>query len=155
MKAAMIEVGGVLFVEEAPRSKVRVPAPAVRVIPVAEKRHVEPLDYCLDVWLQWQRRDDTRLGWRAKSALVESDYDDEFAGDPDALYSAMDTSVAEAVEAMMKSLPRHLDWAIRQRCRIATVWRFPSLVFGDVLPEAETALAELLRKNIATRGFFV
>jgi hypothetical protein len=154
--AMNIELNGMVFMEEIAAAAAHgTPVPVRQAIPVAEKREVTALDYCLDVWIQWQRRDDTRLGWRGKCALVESDYDDEFAGESDALYSALDTSVAEAVEAVMKSLPRHLDWAIRQRCRIATVWRFPSLVFADVLSEAEDALAALLRKNIATRCFFV
>jgi hypothetical protein len=100
--------------------------------------------------MDWQRRDDLRLGWRGRCAIIEG----EDEADSDALYSHMDDRVAEAVEAMMSSLPRHFDWAIRQRCRLATVWRFPSLVFADVLPEAEQALAKLLRKNLATRSFF-
>ncbi|TWI65184.1 hypothetical protein IP91_02591 [Pseudoduganella lurida] len=151
MKAmADMVVDGVVFVEETRREVRRAPV-AARAIPVAVKVAVDPLDYCLDLWTQWQRRDDTRLGWRGKCAIVEG----EDEADTDALYSGLDDRVAEAVEAMMKSLPRHLDWAIRQRCRIATVWRFPSLVFGDVLPEAEAALRVLLQKNIATRCMFV
>jgi len=151
---ASLVVDGVVFVEEAPRNVKRAPA-VVRVVPVAEKRSVSGLDYCLDVWTRWQHQDDTRLGFRGRCAIVETDYDEEYAADSEILYSAMDTRVAEAVEAMMKSLPRHLDWAIRQRCRVATVWRFPSLAFGEVLPEAEAALTVLLQKNIATRCFFV
>ncbi|WP_431477802.1 hypothetical protein [Massilia eburnea] len=112
------------------------------------------MDYCLDVWTRWQRRDDTRIGWRGRSAMLQSDYADDVEGDSDELYEDMDTRVAEGVEAMMQSLPRHLDWAIRRRCNIATVWRFPSLDFTNVLGEAEQALEALLRKNIATRIFF-
>lgn len=146
---AKIEVDGVIYVEEQ-SAVVCARRSAVRVIPVAEKRDVSPLEYCLDVWVQWQSRDDLRLGWRSRCAIIET----EDEADSEALYSGADTRVAEAVEAMISSLPRHLDWAIRQRCRLATVWRFPSLVFTDVLEEAEAALAALLRKNLATRSFF-
>jgi len=146
---AKIEVDGVVFVEERRVAAVAT-APAMRVIPVAEKQEVGPLDYCLGLWADWQRRDDLRLGFRGRCAIIES----ENEADSDALYGNMDDRVAEAVDAMMVSLPRHLDWAIRQRCRLATVWRFPSLVFADVLPEAEAALTVLLRKNLATRVFF-
>ena len=122
---------------------------------MAAKVETKALDYCLDVWLCWQRQDDTRLGWRGKSAMLESDYTEDEEVDSAAVYSDMDTRVAEAVEAVMRGLPRYLDWAIRRRCNIATVWRFPSLDFAAVLPEAEYELEKLLRKNIATRSFFV
>ncbi|WP_156398049.1 hypothetical protein [Duganella sp. Root336D2] len=149
-----IEVNGVVYMEEAgPMTTRRVNASDI-VVPVAARIETKALDYCLDVWMRWQRRDDTRLGWRGRSAMLQSDYDDDVEGDSEELYEDMDTRVAEAVEAMMVSLPRHLDWAIRRRCNIATVWRFPSLDFTNVLGEAEGALETLLRKNVATRVFF-
>lgn len=126
-----------------------------RDIPVAARVETKALDYCLDVWTRWQHQDDTRLGWSGKSAMLESDYTEDEEVDSQAVYSGADLRVAEAVEAMMRGLPRYLDWAIRRRCNIATVWRFPSLDFTDVLGEAENALELLLRKNIATRSFFV
>lgn len=151
MEATMrIEVDGETYLEEQSAAPVSAP----RGIVIAAKVEVTALDYCLDVWGRWQRRDDTRLGWRGKSAMLESDYTEDEEIDSEALYTSMDNQVAEAVEAMMRGLPRYLDWAIRRRCNIATVWRFPSLDFGDVLGEAENALEMLLRKNIATRSFF-
>lgn len=156
MEVARIEVDGKVYVEEKPNAPfARSASVSARVIPVAARIETKALDYCLDVWLRWQRQDDTRLGWRAKSAMLESDYTEDAEADSDAVYSDMDTRVAEAVEAVMRGLPRYLDWAIRRRCNIATVWRFPSLDFVTVLPEAESALESLLRKNIATRSFFV
>jgi hypothetical protein len=161
---AVLVVDGVVFVEESSLGRagiVDIVAPAVRcaanvgnAFQVAEQVETKALDYCLDVWMRWQRRDDTRLGWRGRSAMLQSDYDDDVERDSDELYEDMDTRVAEAVEAMMASLPRHLDWAIRRRCNIATVWRFPSLDFTEVLGEAEGALEAFLRKNVATRVFF-
>lgn len=155
MEVARIEVGGKVYVEETRKAQFAHCAPAAaRVIPVAARTETKALDYCLDVWLRWQRQDDTRLGWRGKSAMLESDYTDDAEADSEAVYGDMDTRVAEAVEAVMRGLPRYLDWAIRRRCHIATVWRFPSLDFCCVLLEAEAALEALLRKNIATRSFF-
>jgi hypothetical protein len=160
----VLVVDGVVFVEEsslgradivkAGASAVRNTATAVNAIPVAERVETKALDYCLDAWMRWQRRDDTRLGWRGRSAMLQSDYAEDIEGDSDELYEDMDVRIAEGVEAMMQSLPRHLNWAIHRRCNIATVWRFPSLDFTVVLGEAEQALENLLRKNIATRIYF-
>ena len=109
-----------------------------------------PLDVCLSIWVQWQRRADLGIGWRGKSAMLESDG----SADSHQLYDNMDNNTAQAVDAMICSLPRHLDWVIRRRCGITTAWRFPSLVFADMLPLAEQELEKKLRKNIATRFFF-
>jgi hypothetical protein len=161
---AVLVVDGVVFVEESSLGRVdawKGALPVMRgaqsagmAIPVAPRIETKALDYCLDVWMRWQRRDDTKLGWRGRSAMLQNDYADDIEGDSDELYEDMDTRVAEGVEAMMQSLPRHLDWAIRRRCNIATVWRFPSLDFTEVVGEAEQALEVLLRKNIATRIYF-
>lgn len=110
-----------------------------------------PLDLCLDIWMQWQRRSDVGMGWHRRSAMLES----ESSADSEQLYDDMDNNAAQAVEAMMSGLPRHLDWAIRKRCGIATVWRFPSLVFAEALAEAEAELEKKLKNNIATRNFFL
>jgi hypothetical protein len=156
MEVARIEVDGKVYVEEKSIAQfARCASAAARAIPVAARVETKALDYCLDVWLRWQRQDDTRLGWRGKSAMLESDYTEDEDIDSAAVYSDMDTRVAEAVEAVMRGLPRYLDWAIRRRCSVATVWRFPSIDFVTVLPEAEAALENLLRKNIATRSLFV
>lgn len=124
---------------------------------VAHKIEVEafhkprPLDLCLDLWMQWQRRSDAGLGWHRRSAMMEG----ESSSDSEQLYDSMDNAAAEAVEAMMVGLPRHLDWAIRRRCGIATIWRFPNLDFSTALVEAEAELEKKLKNNIATRNFFV
>ena len=122
-----------------------------RKIEVAPYHAPTGLDLCLDVWLQWQRRNDSSLGWRGRSAMLEG----ECTADSEQLYDNMDNNAALAVEAMMTGLPRCLDWAIRKRCGIATVWRFPSLVFADVLLEAEAELTKKLKNNIATRNYFI
>jgi len=109
-----------------------------------------PLDKCLDVWVCWQRRNDTGIGWRGQSALLAS----EASASSDQLYDRMDNQTAEAVEAMINSLPQHLGWAIRKRCSIVTLWKFPRLVFVDVLVLAEHELEKKLRNNIATGIYF-
>jgi hypothetical protein len=111
----------------------------------------EPLDVCLELWQLWQEKRSLNLGWHRRSAGLCSDAE----ADSDELYDSMDTAVAEAVEAMMSSLPRHLDWAIRRQCGIATVWRFPQLDFTVELAEARAQLETKLKKNIATQAFFL
>lgn len=124
---------------------------AVRRIEINERLHETPLDVCLAIWLQWQRRDDTCIGWRGRSALLESDA----CANSQQLYDSMDNNTALAVEAMICDLrPVQLIWAIRRRCGLANVWRFPSLVFADALEQAETALEKKLKTNVATRTFF-
>lgn len=110
-----------------------------------------PLESCLEIWMRWQERNDVGIGWHRRSAMLSSDA----SADSEQLYASMDNTVAEAVEAMISSLPRHLDWAIRTRCGIATVWRFPNLDYHAALVDAETQLTSKLQKNIATRALFV
>jgi hypothetical protein len=123
---------------------------SVRKIAVNEWAEASPLEICLDLWLQWQRRDDTCVGWRGQSAILVSDG----YVDPQQVYDNMDNNTAKAVDAMVSSLPTHLVWAIRRRCGLATVWRFPSLIFADELDKAEKELEKKLKNNIATRTFF-
>lgn len=121
-----------------------------RKIEINERQKESPLEMCLAIWLQWQRRDDTCIGWHRRSAMLEGDAH----ADSQQLYDSMDNNAALAVEAMVCSLPAHLVWAIRRRCGLTTVWRFPSLVFADVLVQAEMELEKKLKNNIATRTFF-
>lgn len=122
-----------------------------RKIEISERQKESPLEVCLAIWLQWQRRDDTSIGWRGRSALLEGDAH----ADSQQLYDSMDNNAALAIEAMISDLrPAHLIWAIRRRCGLANVWRFPSLVFADALEQAETELEKKLKNNIATRTFF-
>jgi hypothetical protein len=111
----------------------------------------EPLDVCLEIWLEWQRKCTLNLGWHRRSAGLCGDG----CADSDELYDSMDTAAAEAVEAMMASLPRHLDWALRKAAGVTTVWRFPSLDFTEELIEARIQLEMKLKKNIATQSFFL
>ncbi len=120
-------------------------------IEVQAFRQFTGLEQCLDLWLQWQKRSDMSLGWRGRSAMMEGDC----SADSEQLYDHMENTAGLAVEAMICSLPRHLNWAIRKRCGITMVWSFPTLPFADVLAEAETELEKKLKNNIATRSFFL
>lgn len=122
-----------------------------RKIEVSERQKESPLELCLAIWLQWQRRDDTCIGWHRRSAMLEGDAH----ADSQQLYDNLDNNAALAVDTMISDLrPVQLIWAIRRRCGLASVWRFPSLVFADVLVDAELELEKKLKNNIATRTFF-
>lgn len=109
-----------------------------------------PLDVCLDLWLRWQHRPDVGLGWRGRSVSLESDS----AASSDQLYDRMDNQTAEAMEVMIGDLKVQHNWAIKKRCGLSTVWRFPSLVFADVLIDAEMELEKKMKINLATRNYF-
>jgi len=108
------------------------------------------LDLCLACWKEWMGRSDTDLGIKSQSTL---------RGDSDG-YDGVDTSqmrrdneIAEATDAMIRSLQRSYQWAIRRKCSITrqNVWNFPQL---DYVTEAQAACVELekkLRNNVATR----
>ncbi len=117
-----------------------------------EVRFVEetPLDVCLDLWVRWQHRSDVGIGWRGRSAGLVSDAE----ADAEQLYDRMDSEVGEAVDVMISDLKVQHNWAIKKRCAIATQWKFPSLIFADVLADAEKALESKLKKNIATHKYF-
>lgn len=123
---------------------------ASRKIEINDRMSESPLEICLAIWLEWQRRDDTSIGWRGRSAMLVGDG----CASSQQLYDSMDNDTAQAVDAMVSSLPTHLVWAIRRRCGLSTVWRFPSLIFADELIKAEIELEKKLKNNIATRTFF-
>lgn len=110
-----------------------------------------PLDRCLDLWVRWHDRDDSCIGWRGRSVALES----EAAASSDQLYDRMDNETAEAMDAMIGDLKIQHSWGIKKRCNISSAWRFPSLVFFDVLLEAEAELVKKMKKNIATQIYFV
>lgn len=107
------------------------------------------LDYCLDCWKTWMSRDDADLGMKTLSLQGAG-------GNEDAAQMRRDNEIAEATNAMILSLQRSQQWAIRKKCGITrgNVWQFPNL---DFVSEAELACQELelkLKKNTATRLLF-
>lgn len=108
-----------------------------------------PLDVCLDCWVRWLDYADLDIGWRGKSiGMVGSGRSSE------QIYTALEMDAGRATDAMINSLPVQHAWAIRKRCSVATVWRFPQLDFCAVLLEAEKALEKKLKNNLATRRYF-
>jgi hypothetical protein len=124
----------------------------MRAIRKIEEHFIEqtPLDLCLDCWVRWLDYDELKIGWRDKSlGLVGNS-----SRSSEQLYSALEIEVGMAVDAMIDSLKTHHAWAIRKRCSVATLWRFPQMDFFSVLVEAEKELEKKLKNNIATRSYF-
>ncbi|MFZ3286565.1 MAG: hypothetical protein WA191_06915 [Telluria sp.] len=111
------------------------------------------LDLCLDCWKAWMGRDDTDLGIKSQTTLrAEGDG----YGDQDTSQMRRDNEIALATDAMVRSLCRSHQWAIRRKCGVArgNVWNFPQL---DYIVEAQDASEELekkLRVNVVTRLLF-
>ena len=108
------------------------------------------LDLCLTCWKEWMGRDDKDLGIKNMSTL-RGDGDGYDAGD--SAQMRRDNEIAEATDAMVRSLKSSHQWAIRRKCGITkqSVWNFPQL---DYIVEAQDASVELekkLRSNVATR----
>jgi hypothetical protein len=122
-----------------------------RAIPVYDYRPTTPLDQCLETWIDSYRHADLDVGCGSSSRHLNSD------APPcsDHLYSNMDNNVAKAVDAEVSSLPMHMRWAIQKCCGITNVWRFQSLDFEKVVVDAKQELENKLKKNLATRIFFV
>lgn len=107
-------------------------------------RAPDGMEYCLAVWAEWMRKDDRDLG--VKSARGD--------GDGDAALAREDNDIAEAVDAMMKSLvPRH-KYAIWKKYGIRDVFQFPGSNLAESYLEAIIILEPLLKKNVATRMKF-
>jgi len=109
-----------------------------------------PLDLCLDCWVRWLEYDDLDIGWRGKSIGLVGDT----GRSSEQIYFALERDAGMAVDAMVESLKTHHAWAIRKRCSVATVWRFPQLNFFAVVVEAEKELEKKLKNNVATRSYF-
>lgn len=120
-----------------------------RDIPITYVKQT-PLDFLLDLWVQFQRRPDINLGFKRKDSILKS----EAAADFEQLVDRSDELVADGVEACIASLKAHHSWAIKRRCGIASVWRFAQLDFEQTLKEAEQELEIKLRKNSVTANYF-
>ncbi|HEY0586238.1 MAG TPA: hypothetical protein VGD52_08915 [Pseudoduganella sp.] len=132
-----------------------VAARRVRKAEVQESTFARPdgLDLCLTCWKEWMGRDDGDLGIKNMSTL-RGDGDGYDGGDSAQL--RRDNEIAEATDAMVRSLKTSHQWAMRRKCGITkqSVWNFPQL---DYIVEAQDASVELgkkLRANVATRLLF-
>jgi hypothetical protein len=111
-----------------------------------------PLDKLLDMWIRFQRRGDNRGngGFKGRDSILQSDS----LRDSEQLCDAVDEEVAQGVDACISSLTAQHSWAIKKRCNIASVWRFPSLDYESTLMIAEFELERKLKRNIATANYF-
>lgn len=115
----------------------------VPAIPEAvNDRERDPVEYCLDVWARWMRMDDRDMGVQ------------RLRGEGDSGQARRDNEIAEATDAMMKSLVPRLQWAIRKKFGLARVWNFPNADLAESFVEATQKIEPLLRKNLATRMLF-
>lgn len=112
-----------------------------------------PLDELLNIWASFQRRDDNRDsgGYRGRDAVCRSDAQ----RDSEQLFDAADEDLARAVDNCIHSLSAQHAWAIKKRCNIAGVWRFPALDFESTLGKAEIALDTKFRENPTTAAFLL
>ena len=108
------------------------------------------LSFCLDLWVRLMHRNDSAIGWRGRSAFLETDA----SADSQQLYDRADCKTAEAVKACIDSMPRHLGWAIEKSCGINRVWHFPQLDYMHTLMDAKEQLTVRLRQNHETRTYF-
>lgn len=120
-----------------------------RKIPVFECV-VTPLDICLEKWIDFHRREDLEMDWHRSSPMFVGGC----AADLEQRYSRMDNKAGEAVDAVVNALPAHQCWAMKKACGFASLWRFPSLVFEDVVVDARRELENKLKNNVATRVFW-
>jgi hypothetical protein len=124
-----------------------------RVIPVADRIEVTGTDECLGCWKEWMGRNDTDLGVKSQSTLKG---DGDGYGSADSSQARRDNEIAEATDAMIRSLQRSHQWAIRIQMGVAgmKVWTFPNLDYIAEAQHARNALEKLLKNNIATRLLF-
>lgn len=107
-------------------------------------RQRDGMEYCLLVWAEWMRKDDRDLGVQRQRG----------EGEGDAALARQENAIAEAVDAMMKSLVPRYQWAIKKKFGLARVWNFPGADLAQSYADAVAALEPLLRKNVATRMQF-
>lgn len=115
-----------------------------RPVEAANDRQRDGVEYCLDVWAEWMRRDDRDLGMQS----VKGD------GEGDAAQARRDNEIAEATDAMMQSLGRLHQWSIKKKFGLARVWKYPHADLAQTFAAAVVELEPLLRKNLATRMLF-
>jgi hypothetical protein len=60
----------------------------------------------------------------------------------------------EAVDSMLKSLPRVNRWAVDKAHGVCRVWLFPDRSFPDAMEEAENILTPKMRAHRDTMRFF-
>jgi len=111
----------------------------------------DPYPQLMACWVDYMGTDDRDLG--AGGMKLASDAEPE-TNLHDAQRAA-DLKIGETVNAMVDSLSALHRWAIYKSQGIATAWRFPNADFGSTLSAARDELEQKLRKNVATRLYFL
>lgn len=125
--------------------------------PAPPQPRADGMSLCLDCWTAYMYRDDRDLGVSRMKLRGRGDNEPHafIERDTEAEQYLADIKTGEAVNAMIDSLPMNQRWAIYKSQGITTQWRFNSVDYATVLTEAQAALEQKLRKNIATRIHFL
>jgi hypothetical protein len=111
----------------------------------------DPYVQMMACWLDYMRTDDRDLGIGGMKLASDAEPD---VNVHDAQRAA-DLKVGEAVNAMVDSLAVLQCAAIYKSQGLSTAWRFASSNFEAVLLQAREDLEEKLKKNLATRIYFL
>jgi hypothetical protein len=117
--------------------------------PAFQKPH--PYAQLMACWADYMRTDDRDLGVGGMKLASDAEPD---VNVHDAQRAA-DMKMGEAVNAMVDSLTVLQRAAIYRSQGIATAWRFASSNYEAVLLQAREDLEEKLKKNLATRIYFL
>ena len=111
----------------------------------------DPYAQLMACWADFMRTDDRDLGVGGMKLASDAEPD---VNVHDAQRAA-DMKMGEAVNAMVDSLTVLQRAAIYRSQGIATAWRFASSNYESVLLQAREELEEKLKKNLATRIYFL
>jgi hypothetical protein len=111
----------------------------------------DPYAQLMACWADYMRTDDRDLGVGGMKLASDAAPD---VNVHDAQRAA-DLKVGEAVNAMVDSLTVLQRAAIYKSQSLSTAWRFSSSNFEAVLLQAREDLEEKLKKNLATRIYFL
>lgn len=135
-----------------------IPAPTARRVRRAEVvqpafSQPDPYAQLLACWVDFMRTDDRDLS--AGGMKLAGDDDAEPEVNVHDAQRAADLKTGDSVNAMVDSLAALHRWAIYKSQGISTAWRFPNADFATTLAAARDELEQKLRKNVATRLYFL
>jgi hypothetical protein len=111
----------------------------------------DPYVHLMACWADYMRADDRDLGIGGMKLVSDAEPD---LNVHDAQRAA-DMKMGEAVNAMVDSLTVLQRAAVYKSQGMATSWRFASSNYETVLLQAREDLEEKLKKNLATRIYFL
>lgn len=132
--AAVTANGGAVKRRVVVRAAVAVVDPIER-----ERRRLDALAAVVADWVEWMRRDDSRVGFPQHSALVR--------GAEGCAYENAESARVQAIDAVVSDLPAIQRAAVCRRYGLAAVFRFPRANYAEVLEAANEALIAGLRRK--------